>query len=442
LTEQHQGRRLGAEALRRCGPEAADLLYGAYAGAGLRRPALVVLAGLGTQGLEVLERFRKHGPFFKLLRRADGELLGGEPPLVLDAVARIADAGADGQQMIDNYLRTPNLAGALAAERYPRRPAEELLDFVPGYTVYRTARNYAGGRLVTGGDLTWSALDSIDSVLVVKGLITKAGKSVAAKLGRRVAATGTRKGTKAAAHSFAKEMRPSQAEWTRQGLDAVGTVKQQVEDLCARYGDDTATWPAEAREELRNLLARTPGLTIAVARDAQLLARHLSLTSVLEQARLVGRLVDVELWTPGTGPLGERQVLRGGTMQTIHPGRLNYVRESSDVGEFAVALLEAGARINPSPRPPPRSGERERKAHRASFSPSPLRGGGRGEGFQPPRLVGLPALSQRFDEAPWRTGLLIAASLLLALLAVPPIRRRFQFQFQSLRPGGPQPLRE
>jgi len=44
------------------------------------------------------------------------------------------------------------------------------------------------------------------------------------------------------------------AKW---GLDGAGAVKQ-VDDLRKRFGDDTRRWPAEAREQLRDILVRTP----------------------------------------------------------------------------------------------------------------------------------------------------------------------------------------
>ena len=434
LLEQHQGRKLGALALERCGPEAADLLYGSYGEPALRRPALVVLAGLGLQGLDVLEQFRKHGPFFDFLRRADAELLGGTPPLVLDAIARIGDAEGDGQELIDRYLRTPNLAGALAKDRYPRRPAEELLDFVPGYTAYRTASDYMGGRLVTGGDLTWAALDASDSVLVVKGLLTRAGKGVAKKLGKRLASTATGKGAKDVAWALKGTRRPARQSLADKGLDTAKSLKQ-IDDLRARFGDDARTWPGEAREELHTLLARTHGLTTALVGEAKLLAQHMPLTGALEQASLTGRLVGIELWTPGAGPLADLQILRDGAVKTLRPQRLNFAEESNEVGEFAIALLETSAYLHSSDEAGLSvvTSLRELGAKTNSRSevtaPRPAR----------QDLVGVAALSRRFAESPWRTGLLLAVAVLLALLALPPVRVLF---WRSSRRAGPQPLRE
>jgi hypothetical protein len=436
LAEEYRGRNPGVLALERCGPEAADLLYGSYAEPALRRPALVVLAGLGLQGLDVLEQFRKHGPFFELLRRANAELLDGNPPLVLDVIARISDAEGNGQELIDRYLRTPNLAGALARDRYPRRPAEELLDFVPGYTAYRTASDYRNGRLVTGGDLTWAALDASDSVLVVKGLLTRAGKSVAKKLGQRLASTSAGKGTRAVARTVKGMRRPTWQTLGRKGLDTANTLKQ-IDDLRARFGDDPRTWPSEAREELRTLLARTPGLTSALAGEAKLLARHMPLTGALEQASLVGRLVGIEVWAVGSGPLAERQVLRDGAMRTVRPQKLNFAEESNAVGEFAIALLETSGALAPFSPP----GKREHPAEQTGLAVSRAAPPAKRQAPSAPQreIVGVAALAWRYADSPWRTGLLLAGALLGALLALPPVRGLL---WRPRRPAGPQPLHE
>src|SRR6266542_1196968 len=50
----------------------------------------------------------------------------------------------------------------------------------------------------------------------------------------------------------------------------------------------------------------------------------------------------------------------------------------------------AGSVRNPSPQPPPRNGEGEQDQHSLFFSPSPLRGGGRGLGGGVPHAPGSP----------------------------------------------------
>jgi hypothetical protein len=419
LTEEHRGRRLGVDALKRCGPQAADLLYSAYASEpALKRPALVGLAGLGLQGLAVLERFRTYGPFFELLRRADRELMEGTPPLVLDVLARIAEAGGNAQQKIADYLRTPNLARSLAKDRLPPPPAEDVLSFVPGYTVYRTAMNYREGGLVTGGDLAWAAADAADTVFLVKGIITRAGKSVAVQLGQRTATRGVEMGSEAVLQSLKGTRRAGWEAWAKRGLDGAGAIKQ-VDELRKRFGDDTRRWSAEAREELRDLLARTPGLSAAAAREARRLARHLPLTTVLEQAAPVARTVGIELWRPGSGPLVEREVFRDDSWRKVRPKELNYYQESKGVGEFAIAMLETGGHLETA---------------RQAGGVSPLRGHGQETGPN----GGLPA--RPIHGNAWQVGW-FGVAVVLGLLALPPVRRSL-FRRRTPRPGGHEPIRE
>src|SRR5262245_24640738 len=425
LTEEYRGRRPGVDALKRCGPEAADLLYGAYGSEpALKRPALVTLAGLGLQGMSVLERFRKYGPFFELLRRADRELLEGNPPLVLDAMARLAEAGGNAQQKIADFLRTPDLARSLAADRLPPPPAEDVLGYVPGYTAYRTAMNYSEGRLVTGGDFAWAAADAADTALVVKGLITRAGRSVATRLGQHVAGKGAEMGTEAVLRSMKGVRRAGWEELAKRGLDGAGAVKQ-IDDLRKRFGDDARRWPAEARDQLRDLLVRTPGLSAAAAREARLLARHAPLVSILEQAAPVARTVGIQLWRPGTGPLVEREVFRDDSWRKLRPNELNYLQESNGVGEFASAMLETGGHLELDVL----SGN---LGQRNILRIKPVR--------TLPDVDGLPAPPRPANASPWHVGWLGVAAV-LGLLAVPPVRRSL-FRRRAVSPGGHEPIRE
>jgi hypothetical protein len=425
LTEEYRGRRPGVDALKRCGPEAADLLYGAYASEpALKRPALVTLAGLGLQGMSVLERFRKHGPFFELLRRADRELLDGTPPLVLDVIARLAEAGGNAQQKIADYLRTPDLARSLAADRLPPPPAEDVLAFVPGYTAYRTAMNYSEGRLVTGGDFAWAAADAADTALVVKGLITRASKSVAGRLGQHVAGKGAEMGTEAVLRSMKGVRRAGWEELAKRGLDGAGAVKQ-IDDLRKRFGDDARRWPADAREQLRDLLIRTPGLSAAAAREARLLTRHAPLVGVLEQAAPVARIVGIELWRPGTGPLVEREVFRDDSWRKLRPKELNYLQETSGVGEFAIAMLETGGHLELDVL----SGNLgQRNILRIKLARTL------------PDVDGLPAPPRPINASPWHVGWL-GVAVVLGLLAVPPVRRSL-LRRRAASPGSHEPIRE
>ncbi|HKB34863.1 MAG TPA: hypothetical protein VKD72_00320, partial [Gemmataceae bacterium] len=284
-----------------------------------------------------------------------------------------------------------------------------------------TAMNYSTGRLVTGGDFAWAAADAADTALVVKGLITRAGKSVAARFGQHVAGKGAEMGAEAVLRSMKGVPRAGWEELAKRGLDGAGAVKQ-IDDLRKRFGDNTRRWPADAREQLRDLLIRTPGLSAAAAREAHLLARHAPLVSVLEQAAPVARTVGIQLWRPGTGPLVEREVFRDDSWRKLRPKELNYLEEINGVGEFAIALLETGGHVSDGlPSGMGRNALRVR----------PVR-------TLPEAEVHTPV--QPKTVSAWHVGWLGVAAV-LGLLAVPPVRRSL-FRLRAASPGGHEPIRE
>src|SRR5207302_5578332 len=136
--------------------------------------------------------------------------------------------------------------------------------------------------------------------------------------------TGVTRGAEAVVAKMQEDSPPDRKARTRAATDTDGLARE-VDRLRSRFGEDVRRWPAEAREQLRDLLTRTPGLAAAEAREARLLARHTPLASALEQAAPVARVVGLELWAPGAGPLAEREVLRAGGWQKVRPNELNYL---------------------------------------------------------------------------------------------------------------------
>jgi hypothetical protein len=277
-----------------------------------------------------------------------------------------------------------------------------VLEFVPGYTAFRAAQRWADGDRVTGGDLTWAALDSTDTILLVKGLVLKAGKSVALRLTRRGVVKGT---ARAVGH------RASWEAMARLTLDGTDTARR-IDELCRLHGESPRNWPREARDELKLLLARTPGLSAALADQRRELLGQIDLQTALEQAAPVARRVGLALWVPGDGPLarGDR--------------RLPLEQETAGVGDFARALLESGPYLRasaPSPsRPAPDLAVPVKVAGAAQPAPE--------------------SVEQSRDS--WRTAALLALSAVLGLAALPPVRGYLGRSWR--RPPRPkhQPLRE
>jgi len=287
--------------------------------------------------------------------------------------------------------------------------------------------NYSEGRLVSGGDFAWALADAADTALVVKGLITRAGKSVATRLVQRSATKGVEIGSEAILRSMKGTRRAGWEELAKRGLDGAGAVKQ-IDDLRKRFGNDSRHWPAKAREQLRDLLVRTPGLSAAAAREARRLARQMPLTVALEQAAPIARTVGVELWRPGTGPLVEREVFRDNSWRKVRPKELNYFQESSGVGEFAIAMLETGGHLEQNERA---RGVSARPVGRIS-NPSVHQARTDWKSVPPARTPD--------RTGPWQVAWL-GVAMVLGLLAVPPIRRSL-FRRRAPWPGGHEPIRE
>jgi hypothetical protein len=93
-------------------------------------------------------------------------------------------------------------------------------------------------------------------------------------------------------------------------------------------------------EEVKNLLLRTPGATIALVRDGGADNGKLALESFFNRAQAMARRAGVELWQPGVGPLIPRVIRRKGEEFTIKTVALPAASEMSGVGEFAIAMME------------------------------------------------------------------------------------------------------
>ena len=59
----------------------------------------------------------------------------------------------EGQPRVDVYAGVPNLKGQVLRDARGPLPEEASLEWVPGYILYRTAKDYADGRHVTGIDV-------------------------------------------------------------------------------------------------------------------------------------------------------------------------------------------------------------------------------------------------------------------------------------------------
>ncbi len=266
LSERWNEEEVGLEVVRRCGPSAADLVYGHYASDDrLKWPALLALAKLGTPGFRVLHKYRNDDRIYKLLRRADGELMdrNDRPPLVVDAIGCIDEQS----ERLDSYLQVANLPGQLRRERYPV-PPDPVLDLVPGYTTYRVISDAAQGLRVSGDDIFWSCLDTAEAGLMIvslgtSGIAVKGGEMVALQTGKAAAKKAGKKvltqiGNKAvtkAEHALAERLLQKVREKAEQSWG------QWIQDVIRRAGREfVERFGKEAEEILRKRVeARVAG---------------------------------------------------------------------------------------------------------------------------------------------------------------------------------------
>jgi hypothetical protein len=194
LMETWEGQKLGPEVLRRCGPEAGDLIYEYYASDDqLKWPALVSMARLGEKACQVFRDYRDYGKFHTLLRRSNPDLMNPRenPPAIVHAIYGIAQRR---QGQVDTYADVRNLKGQVLADARGPLPEEAYLEWVPGYIGYRTVANYADGRHVTGGDVFWGSVDAVSTATLLYGPVVNGFKTVGGKLGQETVALVTKEG--------------------------------------------------------------------------------------------------------------------------------------------------------------------------------------------------------------------------------------------------------
>lgn len=286
LTETWHEQRLGAVVLRRCGPEAADLIYDHYASDEEGKwPALVALAKLGEPALAVLRRYRDYGKFHALLRRSESELMGprDNPPAVAHAVHNIYRMGRDGQQQIDAYLEVTNLKGQVLKDARGPLPEEAYLEWVPGYIAWRTGVNFAEGYHVTGGEVFWATVDGISTATLVYGVVASGVKTVGLKIGQKTAMVVTEEGVIQAERVAAKEVVRSAEQKLAQSAEnlALRAVSGESAQLQERFGAEVG------KVASKRLEARTQGLALELLDRRQQYVQMAQAGDIHGKARLV-----------------------------------------------------------------------------------------------------------------------------------------------------------
>ncbi len=92
--------------------------------------------------------------------------------------------------------------------------------------------------------------------------------------------------------------------------------------------------------EIKSLLLRTPGATLAFVRDGGNESGHLTMESFINRSQAMAKRAGVELWKPGAGPLMPHTVRRKGEEVIINTLQLPVAGDPSGVGEFGLAIME------------------------------------------------------------------------------------------------------
>jgi len=263
LTETWNGKSVGIEAFRRCGP-AATIAYTFYGSdQRLNQAAVIAMARVGWPAFDVFTRFREYGPFYDLLRRPELMRSDDLNPLVIDAVGNVSRYG---QEKIDVYLKTVNLTGQLMQDRYPEPSSEKVLQWVPLYMAYRVGEKYAKGLHVSDSELLWAGVDVALTLTPLKGSgkAASGAKALAKAAERETAEAVVSQGERAIARTALSAGEKKLLGTAEREL--VSSVEKTAVEVLKHEGVDLTRHGAEAGKiAMKRLEARGDGIALELA---------------------------------------------------------------------------------------------------------------------------------------------------------------------------------
>jgi len=272
----------GERALRRAGPDAADVVFGDFADATLRRQATDALAVHGPMALAMLDKYATDTEFREILRTQGAAVIppiaqsdaGPETVAYLQsrtrrsfteslALAALFAAGDNGQATI----RTIKKDGL---ERVARLNDSQVrfYQFLPLYDVTHLGNVLRQGYSPTSAEMTWAL---VDACFVVADVLSLAAVSpqgaVAAEAVRSEVKASVREGLKSAGHGLAT----SGTESTGKALarkQAIKTAEQIASEGSAELSRRLARWwtvrsAGGMYQVLRRLPEAMPQLSLA-----------------------------------------------------------------------------------------------------------------------------------------------------------------------------------
>ncbi|NLX94728.1 MAG: hypothetical protein GXY83_00990 [Rhodopirellula sp.] len=142
---------------------------------------------------------------------------------------------------------------------------------------------------------------------------------------------------KAAAKEVLKAM-----EESRLDIEVVRTEHVQGKPLPTRVESSVSVGNATylSASEIKNMLLRTPGATIAFVRDGGKESAQSAMENFINRSQAMAKRAGVDLWKPGAGPLMPRTLRRKGEEVIVNTLQLPAAGEMGGVGEFSLAIME------------------------------------------------------------------------------------------------------
>ncbi len=263
----------GEQALRRAGPDAADVVFGDFVDATLRRQATLALAEHGPMALAMLDKYSTDPDFREVLRtygaaaippiaRAD---VGPETIAFLQskdrrsfreavALSALSMAGENGQATI-RTIREAGLERVVSLDD----GSLSYYQFLPLYDVIHLGNVMRQGYAPTSGELTWAMIDGCFAIADVLSLTAMQPEgAMAAEVARSEVKAATRAGVRSAVEGASTATERMARWWAIRSAGGVYQILRRMpealprlnlsrlssmaEPLCERAGMKLTNW--------------------------------------------------------------------------------------------------------------------------------------------------------------------------------------------------------
>jgi hypothetical protein len=294
----------GERALRKAGPDAADVVFGDFSDATLRRQAVAALATHGSMALAILDKYAPD-PDFREILRSDG-------PAVIPPIAQ-ADAGPEmlaylGVKKRRSFTESLALAALFASgdngqatirtikndglERVAQLNQSEIryYQFLPLYDVIHLGNVMRRGYSPTSSEMTWAL---VDGCFVIADVLSLAAVQPEGAIAAETIRTEVKAAVREGARSAGRELVETGAESTGKAV-----ARHETASGLERVG---AAGPANlSRQWARWWTVRSAGGLYQVMRQIPEALPRLSLAQLTEMAGPLAAKAGIRLsaWKP------------------------------------------------------------------------------------------------------------------------------------------------